>query len=65
MNQQQAAEFVNAFNDLAKYVPPIIWDRAVHSPIIGMVVAVANGQAEISVKSNPTVVPQEPNKASQ
>ena len=55
MNREQAQQLIVAFNALAPYCPPILFDRAALSPALNVILQVANGQIELS--SRPTALP--------
>jgi len=57
MNREQAAQLVNAINALVPYCPPMLFERVVGTPALQTILAVANGQAELTVKQPLHAVP--------
>lgn len=53
MNREQVAQYIMALNDLAKYVPPIVWAPIANSPVMQALLSAANGQVELTTTPIP------------
>jgi hypothetical protein len=53
VTQEQALSFIVALNKTQEFVPPVLFNQVIRSPVADIIASIANGRSVVEIKPLP------------